>query len=261
MKTRFLAGIALILLLCACENNPVRSSYHPLLPELPERWEEILGEPHWRLEWVGEGGVWLQREISPGQFSPDISIIDEWATPALAWPFWPERQLLPGMVRPAGALFPWDVRGKNLVLSWEGGVDAFFWKKLAVAERPPSMTQTEARRLPWYFDWPRFRELFAGENIPETIREDPWLADWESIAQRTVQSGFDRRRIAPRRFTELAIPGMGGRWIGSSPFAPPVDAPAHDPLILNVADTPDTWVSSGGVLKGSSAGWVWRQTQ
>ena len=264
MKTRLFMAILLtllVVLLAACENGPVRSSYRPVLPETPEHWIEILGEPHWRLEWIGGEGTWLHWELSPGQTPPGLSLMPEWSSPVLAWPFWPGRELLPGMMHPGGALFPWDVCGSRIILSWEGGVAALFWKELALAERPSGpVSASEARRLPWYFDWPRFRELLESENISGAVREDLWLADWKSIAQRTVQSGFDRRRIVPRQFTELAIPGLGGRWIGSSPFALPLDAPADGPLRLNVADSPDTWVSAGAVLKCSAAGWVWRAT-
>jgi hypothetical protein len=121
-----------------------------------------------------------------------------------------------------------------------GGVDAFFWKE----------------RLPWYFDWPRFRGLFEGEAINEIVRQDPWLADWRDISRRTVQSGFDRRRIVPRVLTKLSIPGLDGYWIGSSPFAEPLETEEGGPLLLMVTDVPDTWVSSGAVLKCSTSGWV-----
>ena len=260
MKTRFLAWLpAMFVLLCTCENSPIRPSYRPLLPELPEHWKEVFEEPHWRLEWIGEGGLWLETVIVPGQGTPGVSLMSEWSTPVLAWPFWPEEELLPGVMRPAGGIFPWDASGDMLNISWEGGVRALFWKELALAERPiVPASASEARRIPWYFDWPRFSELLESEDISEAVREDLWLADWKGIAQRTVQSGFDRRRIAPKRFAELAVPGLGGRWIGSSPFAPPVDAPAGGPLTLSVSDTADAWVSLEGVLKGSSAGWVWR---
>ncbi|MCL2231668.1 MAG: hypothetical protein FWB99_01155 [Treponema sp.] len=260
MKTIFFTAALLILaLLAACDNGPIRPSYRPLLPEIPEHWKEFLGEPHWRLEWIGEGGLWFERDISPGESPPGISPLSEWSTPLLAWPFWPERELLPGMMRPAGAIFPWDACGQRLNLSWQGGVQALFWKELTLAERPSApASAAEARRLPWYFDWPRFAELLESENISPAVREDPWLADWKSIAGRTIQSGFDRRRIVPKGFSELAIPGPGGRWIGSSPFAPPLDAPDSGPLVLKVSETADTWVSSGGVLKASNAGWVWR---
>ena len=259
MKTMFFTGAAFLALLAACDNGPIRPSYLPLLPELPAHWEEFLGEPHWRLEWVDGDGLWLERDISPGEAAPGISLIQEWATPVLAWPYWPGRGLLPGMMRPAGAIFPWDAYGRKLGVSWRGGVHALFWKELSQAERPSApATASEARRLPWYFDWPRFAELLESETTPQAVRDDPWLADWKSIAGRTVQSGFDRRRIASRAFTELAVPGLGGRWIGSSPFAPPLDAPDGGPLRLKVSEAAETWVSPSGVLKASSAGWVWR---
>jgi len=255
--TFFTVMLPLLVVLAACENSPIRPSYRLLLPELPEHWKEILDEPHWRLEWVGEGGALLEKELSPGQSPPGLSFMPEWTTPVLAWPFWPERELLPGMMRPAGALFPWDACGDKLRLNWEGGVHALFWKELALAERPSApATASEARRLPWYFDWPRFRELLESQNIPEAVRNDPWLADWKSIAQRTVQSGFDRRRIVPKTLARFDIPGLGGRWIGSSPFAPPLDAPEDGPLTVGIGDTADTWVSVDGVLKASSAGWL-----
>ncbi|MDR0475627.1 MAG: hypothetical protein LBH43_18385 [Treponema sp.] len=37
-------------------------------------------------------------------------------------------------------------------------------------------------RIPWYFDWPRFRELMDSSDIPEEVRLDPWTADWKTIA-------------------------------------------------------------------------------
>ena len=237
----------------ACENGPIHSSYQPVLPELPPYWKEILGEAHWRLEWIDKNGAWQEWE---GREAPEIPLPQEWATAVLAWPFWPAKDLIPGMMRPSGAIFPWDVFGDTLVLSWSGGVDALFWKEMAGAER--TSTASEGR-LPWYFDWPRFRELFESENIPENVRLDPWLPDWRTIAQKTVQSGFDRRRIVSRTFTERSIPGFGGLWVGSSPFAPPVFAPEEGPLLLKTTATPDTWVSAGGILKCSTTGWVWRE--
>jgi len=255
MKCGSLCGaVFLLLVLASCENGPVRSSYRLVLPELPPYWEEILGEARWRLEWVGDGGNWRVREIACGRDAPELPLVQEWTTPVLAWPFWPERGLLPGMMRPSGALFPWDCSGEKLKLSWKGGIDALFWKEFAAGD---FSSDAAKKRYPWYFDWLRFRDLlYESGNIPEPVRLDPWLADWNSIAQRTVQSGFDRRRIVSRSFIELTIPGSGGRWIGSSPFAPPLDAPPEGPLVLPAADVPDTWVSSGAVIKCSKSGWV-----
>ena len=246
----FLVITSFLVLLTACDDRPISSSYRPVLPELPGHWEEMLGKAHWRLEWIDESGSWQRWEGRPGMEPPELSLINGWIYPVIAWPFWPEWNLFPALMRPGGALFPWDIYGGELRLSWEGGVDAFFWKELGV------FSQANAQRAPWNFDWPRFREILADGNINEDLKQDPWLADWRDIARRTVMSGFDSRRIVPRVSSELVIPELGGSWIGSSPFMPPLDAPLQGPLELNVYDSTDTWVSSEGVLKCSVLGWV-----
>ena len=255
MKKRiFFGALVIVIVLAACRDAPISASYQVVLPDLPAAWGEIPGAPHWRLEWVDGDGFWQEREIGPGKDIPALPLIQEWTTPVLAWPFWPDRNLHPGTMRPSGALFPWDVSGKKITLSWRGGVDAVFWKELALAERSSAV-----KRLSWYFDWPRFRELFSEEGtIPENVRRDPWLPDWKEIAGKTVASGFDRRRIVSRKFTELVIPDFGGLWAGSSPFALPIEAPPGGPLRVKVAATPEAWVSGAGMLKCSASGWVWQ---
>ena len=246
-----IAGV--LALLASCDYNPVRSLYRPVLPDLPSAWEEILGEAEWRLEWINESGAWQEGE---GRIAPDISIQPDWATPVIAWPFWSEKGLLPGAMKPSGALFPWDVSGETIVLSWKGGVETVFWKEMAAASRS---AEAANNRLPWYFDWPRFRELMENDAIPGNVRQNPWLADWKDIAAKTVLSGFDRRRISSRPSLELVIPGMDGRWIGSSPFMLPLEAGPGGSLSLNVFDEPDVWVSTKAVLKCSRSGWVYRK--
>ena len=258
MKYNYFTGLVIALvLLAACNQGPIPASLRPLFPELPTQWQEILGGNHWRLEWLSEDGLWQEWEVPPGAQTPLISLSAEWTTPVLAWPFWPSWNLPAGVMRPAGALFPWDSAGEKLKLNWMGGVDAIFWKELALAYGAQYRSDPNAPgRPPWFFDWPRFRELFQGENISDAVQDDPWLADWKDISQKTVQSGFDRRRIVAQNFSELTIPGMGGFWLGSSPFAPPIETDTGGPLVLNVADTTETWVSSRGILKCSSSGWV-----
>ena len=257
MKYR-LSFVVLTLFILGCGGDLNQVSYQPVLPDMPPHWREVLGEPHWRLEWLEEGGVWQNWEGAPRSKPPGIPLISEWTTPVLAFPFWPERDLFPGAMRPAGALFPWDASGGMINLSWKNGVDAFFWKELAIAERT---TQAADGRIPWYFAWPRFRELMESDNISEAVRNDPWLADWRNISQRVVQSGFDRRRIAERSFAEIVIPDLEGFWVGSSPFAEPLEAEPGEPLLVYAPDVPDTWVSSGAILKCSADGWVviWNQ--
>ena len=241
--------------LAACKDGPILSSYQPVLPELPPHWKGILGEPHWRLEWIDENGIRKELEIAANRDTPGLTPIQEWSSPVLAWPFWPEWNLLPGIMRPAGAIFPWDIKSGagKIILTWRGGVEAVFWKELAAAERT---SQAAYGRLPWYFDWPRFRELLESGSIAETVRDDLWLADWKEIGRKTVLSGFDRRRIVSKTFTEFSISNTGGRWIGSSPFAQPLESSPDGKLTLRVTDVPDSWVSTEGILKCSRAGYV-----
>ena len=253
IRARLLIVVSINLMLAACDNGTIRAEYRPVLPELPEHWEEHLGKAHWRLEWLDRQGFWQEADILPGNEPPLLPLVHEWSNPVLAWPFWPSLNLLPAMMRPAGAIYPWDVSGGKITLSWKGGVEAIFWKELADSERTTAASQT---RLPWYLDWPRFRTLLAEGNIPENVRQDLWLPDWKDIAQRTVQSGFDSRRIVSRPLSSIRIPALGGLWIGSSPFASPLYSDSENYMEISVGVITDTWISGEGILKASSSGWV-----
>jgi hypothetical protein len=174
--------------------------------------------------------------------------------PVLAWPFWPDSGISPGDFRPAGAIFPFDVSGGDLILSWEGGVAAFFYCSLADASGASSQT---ALRRPENFNWPRFRELFRDPALKESFRADPWTADWKLIAQETAESGFEKRRLVSVPRNELAVPVHPGPWINGSPFPPPLffgEAPPVFPVPPGIE--PDTWYSAEGILRCAGAGWI-----
>jgi hypothetical protein len=257
MKYRFFVGfLVLLALLAGCEDaQQIRSFYKPVLPALPDGWSDVLGAAHWRVEWIGEEGSWHNWEGKQGAEVPPLSLIQSWTTPVLAWPFWPELGLNSGIMRPCGALFPWDTYGENLVLSWEGGVDAVFWKELAAVKRQDN---AKDERFPWLFDWPRFREIMKEQDISDAVRQDPWVVDWKDVGRKTVESGFDRRRIKTMKFTTIEIHLPEGRWLSSSPFAPVLEALPGRPLTLEVTDAVGVWVSSGGILKCSTSGWIYR---
>jgi hypothetical protein len=161
-------------------------------------------------------------------------------------------------MRPAGALFPWDVSGNSLVLSWKAGVDAFFWKELSrnyeAQKGFPQVSGTP--RLPWFFDWPRFRVLMESEDISPEILKNPWLADWSGIAQKTAESGFDRRRIKAEPRTEISIPWHDDFWTATNPFVEPISLRPGQPLILSVKESPETWVSNSGLLRCHKGAWI-----
>jgi len=263
------AALCAPILTVSCEGIFPRSdpAYAVELPSLPRAWTETLGEPRWRVEWFDGEGRKRSAEL-PGKSRLEISLPGTMATAVLALPFWPEKGIAPGVFRPAGAIFPFDVSGKRLTLSWRGGVDAAFFAELARAAReaeaanggrPPS--GSAALRLPWNFDWPRFRALFdenaQGAPINAQVRADPWLADWRGIADRTTQSGFDRRRLVPEARSTLELPLGPGPWVGASPFAAPLVFEAAPEFPVKASA--DAWASAEGLLRASAEAWMWRE--
>jgi hypothetical protein len=255
------------LALGACGNPAIRDDYVLDFPPLPAAWQEMLGNAHWRLSWTDAQGI---RQTMDTAGNAAISAVAEWATPALAFPYWPGRGILPGAMRPAGAILPFDVRGDRLQLSWRAGAEAWFYREL-IAARNAALAEagaeggTEAvrtaldKRRPEYFDWPRFRSLMDSDAMPTAIRDDPWRADWSDVAIRTVQSGFDRRRIVVQAAEELLVPGPAlgaGPFAGPSPFAPPLLPEPGAGYRFAVTGRADTYVSSGGILRVSGKTWV-----
>ncbi|MDR2477144.1 MAG: hypothetical protein LBD18_05095 [Treponema sp.] len=240
------AGIAL----SGCGTAALDSRYTLHLPDLPPAWQHLLGEPHWRIEWLNQDGK-KQTITVRGNEKPEISLSPAWTSAVSIWPYWPQRGIGPGVFRPAGALFPFDAAGATLAASWRAGVDATLYWEMG---RAAAGSGAAGNRLPLYFNWPRFRELFQDSSINAEIRADPWLADWHSIAEKTIQSGFDKRRLVPEARVALTLPVGSGPWAGASPFAPSLlfdTAP-----VFTVRKSVDTWVSSEGILRCNSKTWT-----
>lgn len=219
---------------------------------MPEAWAEVLPAPHWCFEWVDAEG--RRREETAVESSlPSISLATEYAAAVLAYPYWPELGLLPGQMRPAGAIFPFDARADRLILSWPGGVDAWFYREMGVAGEITSPV-----RRPELFDWPRFRRLLEDPVVAEAVRKDPWVVDWRAVGRKTAQSGFDRRRLVPEARTELVIPGIAdGPWAGTSPFADALVKESGGEIRVKIGASVETFVSTGGILRCSPSAWIW----
>jgi hypothetical protein len=162
-------------------------------------------------------------------------------------------------MHPAGALAPFDVEGASLRLTWEAGPDAYFYRAQAAALKKAEVAGTAAgKRRPEFFDWPRFRELMGSADIPPEVRADPWRVDWDSLAARTIQSGFDRRRIqAESRLPVEALIPCPGPWLGSSPFEEVRHWEAGERIMLEAGEAAEACVSPGGILKFSQEGVLW----
>jgi len=248
MKTLLL--LLLICCLWACGPAPLPDHYRVQLPPSPVSRTEMLGTCRWRLEWYDSWGRLRQEDVagSGGEIIPLI----EWPSAVLAWPYWPEKGLAAGHFFPAGALIPFDVAGDTIILSWETGPEAYFYREL---DKARDLNTTN--RIPEYFDWKRFRTLLR-ENAPEELKADPWLADWKNIAERTARSGFRQSyvRAAARTGKEVTIPHTGP-WLGASPFSPVEFWNEDERVLFLLSSRPGIFVCSGGMLSVSEKNYLW----
>jgi hypothetical protein len=244
----FCAGV----FLHGCGESPADSRYSLELPKVPRGWEALLGSPYWRIEWLNDQGRKETKTVRRNG-GAEISLPPTLASAVSAFPYWPDRGIGPGIFKPAGAIFPFDVSGKTLVLSWQGGVDANLFWELAQAYRGTE-EERAVLRVPWNFNWPRFRELFGDPGLNAEVRADPWLADWHGIAEKIVKSGFDKRRLVPEARSNMEIPVNCGPWIGTSPFTPPLLFETTP--VFPVRPAADTWVSAEGILRCNAQTWI-----
>ncbi|GHV29547.1 hypothetical protein AGMMS4952_15390 [Spirochaetia bacterium] len=269
----FALALIAAIALGACDNPVIPPDYTVEFPGLPASWQELMGPAHWHLTWFNPQGIPQSRECS-GKTS--IEAVLEWATPVLAFPYWPGLGILPGEMHPAGGIIPFDTAGGTLRLSWRGGAEAWFYRELSAARNTAvtGNTNTANKRRPEYFDWPRFRELMNSDSIPEAVRDDPWLADWHDIAIRTVTSGFNRQRIKVQAGEELLVTRdalddaaaktaapEGSRpvisFTGPSPFAKPLAPEPEGGFRFWATARPDTYVSAGGKLRINRKTWMY----
>jgi hypothetical protein len=235
-------------LLNACDAD-FAPSYHVELPSIPPAWSSLLGSPHWQLAWIDPEGR-RQTSLFDETQVPAIQILGEWTNPVIAYPFWPRRGIRPGVMAPAGGLFPFDAAGNRICLSWPGGIEATLYLELAAQNG-------KVPRQPQYFNWTRFRELLESPHIHETLRKDPWSADWKAIALKICQSGFDPRRLIPSPRKNMQVPvNHRGPWIGTSPFADPLYQETGKALQIPVGEQPDTYLSSAGILRCTKDAWI-----
>jgi len=244
-----------------CCGDSFPSRYVTVLPDVPDAWVSLLGEPHWRLEWLDTDGREQITDISPGN-STVIELPTTWTSPVTAWPYWPDRNLIHGQIKPAGALFPFDAEGEQIRLSWKAGPDAVFYRELAAAvlqaKQAGQDEQTEKvnAKLPAYFDWHRFRFLFQLETIDQAVREDPWLVDWRSVAEKTVSSSFNQSRLVPEAAKSISFPVPVGHWYGASPFAEPLFFEEGETPVFPVRPGINVWICAEGILRFTEKAYV-----
>jgi hypothetical protein len=274
-----LAGILLV----SCAEPIIAPAYRVSFPEAPAVWTETLGPPSWELYWVDSRGILQSARRTEGA-EPQVELAQGRASPLLARPFWPAvpsaggeagGQIPIGVMKSAGAIFPFDADGCLIRLSWEGGVSAEFYLALAKARLalakarlaleesaggPADAVPSGDKRRPEWFDWPRFRALLVSDGIPEEVRADPWLADWDAAAAKTVESGWNSGRIrAAGRVPLTVIIPADGPWFGTSPFAPVYFWKAGDRAELPAREIPELLLSPSGYLKYTKSDYIWHE--
>jgi len=254
MRVSFFAIFSCLwVLLSGCGETFTDSRYILKMPSLPQSWEELLGSAFWQIEYINNDGKNESVVLNESK-SVEINLLQNCSNAVLAYPYWPDRGIVPGVFKPAGAIFPFDVSGNKLVISWQGGVDAYLFREFSLLAGGTDITGKAVSRLPQNFNWPRFRKLFDDLSVNAEVRCDPWLADWTVIAEKTVLSGFDKRRLIPEARVGKTIPVNCGPWAGTSPFA--------SPLLFNglpsfpVRTATDTWICAEGILRCNSQTWI-----
>jgi hypothetical protein len=104
--------------------------------------------------------------------------------------------------------------------------------------------------------------------MQQQFRGDLWKVNWEEAAEKTVQSGFDKRRIKvekdyDKKILSLSIlnfPGGArngaGPWLNSSPFAAPVEPNEDGILTFPLQDRDEAYFSEQGILRISGKDWM-----
>lgn len=225
-----------------------------MVPALPAEWLELLGDPHWEVEWIDDTGMLREIELASSSRlgNQKIFLYPVTSTPVCARPFWPEKKIMPGVFYPAGAIFPFDAASGAIRLSWQGGVDANFFKLLA--------KHNNKKRPPQNFDWKRFRELFETGKIEKEALANPWLADWELIAAKTVESSFMASRIKAQEpvYVRITIPASGP-WINVSPFAPSYDWKQGETVSARISGKVQQYFCAEGVFRCAKNASVFRR--
>jgi hypothetical protein len=176
------------------------------VPEPPEHWRRAFPDLAFRiLTPSGEGTAGLVR----------LPKVPNW--PVLAVP---TARGVP--LPPAGALWPWDLEGEELVLSWEHGPAAEVFA--ALVREGVDIAPINGERLL--------------EEMGPRGAGDPWALDLAHISER-LASGIFRVtdiRLLPCRDVELAEallpPAPSGEWFLESPFCSPLALEPGQPLRL-----------------------------
>ncbi len=241
---------AAVLLTLSCEWPLGARERSVFFPSSPAAWTRLYGRPVWSVRWRDTEGK--EERLDGVTESIPLTIHVDFCSRILAYPYWPLAGIPPGLARPAGALMLWADRARGIELSWEGGVEAIFYDELRLAGGEAAAQ---------CFNWPRFRASLASSEIEDELNGDPWTVDWRTVALKSVTSGFDLRRLRPRKTSPIScLIALEGPWAYDSPFKnAPIVLPGAN-IDLYASEAPATLFGPRAFLRYSSDTAIWFPT-
>ncbi len=213
---RHLVALSVFLLLGACGRFAGQADLHVVIPDPPGTWVRAFPDLSFRLAFPDGSGRWQSRSVEDRGLTAGISCSKAGNTPVLAYPVSGRSA---GLLRPAGGLYPADLRdqgrdGERLELSWQRGCLALVFAGLA--ERGIDTSLVNSARLASFM----------------ARHPDPWVLDLDRIVEKLILDDFSAYDIdiLPSRDVTL-LPGAG-EWFLESPFAPVLGVSDGETLVL-----------------------------
>jgi hypothetical protein len=186
-----------------------------VMPQIPGHWAAAFPDLRFRLVICGRGENGGELDVPASASSVRIACPKAANTAVLAYP---ESARAGGFLRPAGALYPLDVRrdGARDVLSftWEAGCSAWILSRLRELGFDTSLVNAT-----------RLRAELASHP-------DPWALDVQKIVEKLAEGAFTAYDIdsLPSRDVQLQ-PGKGN-WFLESPASSVTACADGDTLVL-----------------------------
>ncbi|MGA2478628.1 MAG: hypothetical protein ABSG63_07765 [Spirochaetia bacterium] len=198
--------LLLALLPAGCAAFAPEADLGIVLPAPPEHWQRAFSNLEARIVFPDATGRIREVDVSDWDAPGGISCPKTGTTPVLAWPrtcgSGEQGQGGHGRLRPAGALYPFSLRGdgRTLELTWAEGAAGYVLMLLRSGE-------TDCSR-------------FNAQRLSTYIRghADPWDLDLEGIAQKIAGGDFTAFDIDSLPCRDQVVKPGPGEWFLESPF-------------------------------------------
>jgi hypothetical protein len=196
---------AAALLLASCALGPA-ARLEVQLPPLPDPWLAAFPRVDCVLGYTDASGETQWLRVEGWKSGTIIECSKEGNTPVLAYPVLPSAPdpPQPGMLRPAGGVFPDAAKAcrgaLTIELTWKDGAAACVAQELRRAGLDTS--------------------LFNMTRLAGVLREkvDPWDFDLGTIVQKIASGDFDVYDIDALALRDVPVDAGAGSWVMESPF-------------------------------------------